>query len=72
MELLSYEVTELLSYSRETYIDCSYIVLNVSEKKFFKRVIYAAIHTSFDSVLDADSGDIVFVVICFELKEFLT
>ena len=57
-------------YSRETYIDCSYIVLNVFEKKFFKRVIYAAIHTSLDSVLDADYGDIIFIVIYFELKEF--
>ena len=47
--------------SRETYIDCSYIVLNVFEKKFFKRVIYAAIHTSLDSVLDADYGDIIFI-----------
>ena len=59
-------------YSRETYIDCSYIVLNVFEKKFPKHVIYAAIHTSLDSVLDADYGDIIFIVICFELKEFLT
>ena len=57
-------------YSRETYIDCSYIFLNVFEKKFFKRVIYAAIHTSLDSVLDADYGDIIFIVIYFELKEF--
>ena len=64
--------TSLLSYSRETYIDCSYIVRNVFEKKFFKRAIYAAIDTSLDSVLDADSGDIIFIVICFELKEFLT
>ena len=48
------------------------LFLTFFEKKFFKRVIYAAIHTSLDSVLDADSGDIIFVVICFELKEFLT
>ena len=45
-----------------TYFDCSQIAFKVSEKKFFKSDIYAVIHTSFDSVLDADSGDIFFLM----------
>lgn len=38
----------------------------------FKSIIYAAIHTPFNWVLDVDSGDIFFVVACFEIELVLS
>ena len=68
---ITYLLDFVIDCRRETYFDCCYIILKFLNRNSSKVFFFVAIHTSFNSVLDEDSVDIFFLVICFAFEEIL-